>query len=103
MELLLIGICIGLFMAAFVVRSSYRNGVTDGYGYAREPHHPGYQVAGDYLRQHMRHRWPDLLGKINGESVGEASLGDDAESAAVCSECRECCSSDCRCWCHGPK
>jgi hypothetical protein len=40
--------------------ASYRNGVTDGYGYAREPNSPGYQAAGKYLRETMRHRWPEL-------------------------------------------
>lgn len=42
------------------IRSAYRNGVTDGYGYAREPWNPGYHDAGLYLRENMAHRWPDL-------------------------------------------
>ncbi len=43
--------------------AAYRNGVTDGYGYSREPKCPGYAAAGEYLRRHMAHRWPELAGK----------------------------------------
>jgi hypothetical protein len=53
-------------MAVFllaVAHAAYRNGVTDGYGYSREPYCPGYEVAGEYLRKHMAHRWPELLSR----------------------------------------
>lgn len=40
--------------------AAYRNGVTDGYGYSREPSCPGYRDAGEYLTKHMAHRWPEL-------------------------------------------
>lgn len=39
---------------------AYRNGVTDGYGFAREPNNPGYRRAGEYLRRNMAHRWEEL-------------------------------------------
>jgi hypothetical protein len=42
------------------INSAYRNGVTDGFGYAREPWNPGYRQAGDYLKNNLAHRWPDL-------------------------------------------
>jgi hypothetical protein len=41
-------------------RAAYRNGVTDGFGYSMEPFNPGYQLAGEYLRKHLAHRWPEL-------------------------------------------
>lgn len=44
-----------------VDKAAYHNGVTDGYGYAREGReHPGYAAAGEYLRKYMAHRWPEL-------------------------------------------
>jgi hypothetical protein len=43
--------------------AAYRNGVTDGYGYAKEPTCPGYKVAGEFLKTHMAHRWPELKDK----------------------------------------
>lgn len=49
-----------LALAAQSVGAAYRNGVTDGYGYAKEPNCPGYAHAGEYLRRHMKHRWPEL-------------------------------------------
>lgn len=57
------------FMAGFftallfvwtVSGAAYRNGVTDGFGYAMEPNCPGYRKAGEYLKKHMAHRWPEL-------------------------------------------
>lgn len=45
------------FVAA--IGAAYRNGVVDGYGYAKEPYAPGYAKAGDIL-QTMSHRWPEL-------------------------------------------
>lgn len=60
-------ICVWLAMACFFVslgvKAAYRNGVTDGYGYSREPRNSGYKKAGRYLREHMSHRWPELRGK----------------------------------------
>ena len=47
-------------------RAAYRNGVTDGYGYSREPLNPGYAAAGKYLRESMVHRWPDLHDPVRG-------------------------------------
>lgn len=53
-----------LFMVSLLayigVYAAYQNGVTDGYGYAREPRNPGYKTAGDFLRTHMAHRWSEL-------------------------------------------
>jgi len=41
-------------------RAAYCNGVTDGYGYSKEPRCLGYAAAGKYLREVMAHRWPEL-------------------------------------------
>ena len=49
-------------MLAFVwsaVGAAYRNGVVDGYGFAKEPDNPGYQAAAPILKC-MAHRWPEL-------------------------------------------
>lgn len=59
------GITLGLVY--FFLKSqeaAYHNGVTDGYGYAREPWNRGYFKAGDYLRRFMSHRWPEVNAKI---------------------------------------
>lgn len=40
--------------------AAYRNGVTDGYGYSKEPNCPGYKRAGEFLRKYMAHRWHEL-------------------------------------------
>ena len=40
--------------------ASYKNGVSDGYGYSREPGNPGYRRAGLYLFHHMSYRWRDI-------------------------------------------
>jgi hypothetical protein len=57
-----LGLVTGVVIALALIgqKSAYRNGVTDGYGYAREPHNPGYRKAGAYLRKHMGHRWGEL-------------------------------------------
>jgi hypothetical protein len=41
-------------------RACYHNGVTDGFGYSREPLNPGHRLAGEYLRKYLAHRWPEL-------------------------------------------
>jgi hypothetical protein len=51
-------VTVGVLVLA--TRAAYRNGCTDGYGYAREPVNPGYAHAGRYLRANMAHRWPEL-------------------------------------------
>ncbi len=57
MEVLLVVITI---MAVVATVSAYHNGVNDGYGYAKEPGHPGYAKAGKWLRKHMAYRWSEL-------------------------------------------
>lgn len=47
-------------LAVLSIKAAYQNGVTDGYGFAREPRNPGYKTAGDFLRKHMAHRWREL-------------------------------------------
>lgn len=47
-------------VVAYGVNAAYHNGVTDGYGYSREPSCPGYARAGAYLRKYMAHRWREL-------------------------------------------
>ena len=49
-----------LWLCLKVAEAIYTSGVTDGYGYAKEPNCPGYKIAGRYLRKHMAHRWPEL-------------------------------------------
>jgi len=52
---------LALFLVSLVsVRVAYCCGVTDGYGYSKEPNCPGYAKAGDYLKAVMSHRWPEL-------------------------------------------
>lgn len=38
------------------IKSSYHNGVNDGYGFSKEKDNPGYKCAGDYLKNNMSHR-----------------------------------------------
>lgn len=49
-----------LIIGLVAIRAAYNNGVCDGYGYAKEPTCPGYARAGEYLRDVMAHRWPEL-------------------------------------------
>jgi hypothetical protein len=60
-ELILFGALLIVTGAASIgVKAAYQNGVTDGYGFAREPRNPGYQKAGQYLREYMAYRWREL-------------------------------------------
>lgn len=56
----LIGTLLGLGLGAWGRAAAYRNGLTDGYGFSREPRNPGYRAAGLYLCRRMHHRWPEL-------------------------------------------
>ena len=56
------GFALGAGLSLFSQAAAYRNGVTDGYGYAREPSCPGYQRAGRHLHKYMAHRWHELRG-----------------------------------------
>ena len=60
-----------VFMA---IRCSYYNGVVDGYGYAKEPSCPGYEDAGEYLREVMAHRWPELSSPALEEQIHRAQM-----------------------------
>lgn len=55
-----IGAALGTGLGCLGAWAAYRNGVTDGFGFAQEPSNPGYRKAGDYLRKHMAYRWPEL-------------------------------------------
>jgi hypothetical protein len=55
-------------VAMISTHCAYRNGVTDGYGYAKEPGCPGYRAAGEYLKKRMAHRWPELKSQPQKES-----------------------------------
>ena len=57
---LVIGFFFGRTVGMLVSSAAWRNGVTVGYGYAKEPRNPGYQAAGEYLRKFMAHRCPEL-------------------------------------------
>lgn len=50
----------GLWFFFSVLPAAYRDGVTDGYGYAKSPNSPSHAIAGKYLRENMSHRWPEL-------------------------------------------
>jgi hypothetical protein len=78
MEILLI--VVTLFAVVSCI-SAYHNGVTDGYGYSREPGCPGYNKAGKYLRKYMAHRWPEL-----GEWYPRCIHGRDCATES-CAEC----------------
>lgn len=61
MELVMGGVVIlAIAVVLYLQNCAYRNGVNDGYGYAKEPTNPGYQAAGNYLKEVMAHRWPEL-------------------------------------------
>jgi len=65
---------VSVVVVAFVVYGqscAYRNGATDGFGFALEPQNPGYQKAGRYLRKYMAHRWSELKGPYYQEPRGE--------------------------------
>ena len=47
--LLLFSCCATVWLTWLVLQAAWRNGVADGYGYARYPTNPGYRKAGDYL------------------------------------------------------
>jgi len=55
--IVLLALCL---LAKWGTEAAYKNGVTDGYGYSREPRNPGYREAGKYLYEGMRHRWRDI-------------------------------------------
>lgn len=57
---ILLGTALAVVFCLYLQGAAYRNGCTDGYGYAREPWNPGYRRAGEYLREAMVHRWPEL-------------------------------------------
>lgn len=104
------GFLFGMWLIWMAQRAAYRNGVTDGYGYAQEPNNPGYKEAGDYLQHHMRHRWPNLEWEnpVWEKSVDgpfehyEPDMSWQTHRVGVCQDCREDgCSNDCPCWCHG--
>jgi hypothetical protein len=59
---LTVGLLIGITGGSVAIRAAYHNGVTDGYGYSKEPFCPGYAAAGRYLRKYMAHRWHELRG-----------------------------------------
>ena len=60
MNAFLAGLAAGLLVGCWGAYHAYRNGVTDGFGFAWEPSCPGYRKAGLYLRKHMAYRWHQL-------------------------------------------
>lgn len=58
---LLIILAVVVVLAFFGQSAAYQNGVTDGYGYSVEPNCPGYRHAGEFLKESMAHRWPELV------------------------------------------
>lgn len=60
-EVICLALCLfAMLFSIHCMGTAYRNGATDGYGYAKEPWNSGYQKAGHYLRESMSHRWPEL-------------------------------------------
>jgi hypothetical protein len=57
---IIVGFLMGVSLGWLAIGAAYRNGVTDGYGYSKEPNCPGYRHAGEYLRKYMAHRWYEL-------------------------------------------
>lgn len=55
------GVAFGVLGCAAQIRATYREGVHDGYGFARCGNN-GYEfeIAGQYLRKHCHERWPEL-------------------------------------------
>jgi hypothetical protein len=64
--LVVIGIAVFSWFVIVAIGSAYHNGCNDGYGYSREPTNPGYQRAGEYLREYCAHRWPELKERADG-------------------------------------
>lgn len=63
-EIILILFLLVLSIASVLGQAAaYHNGVTDGFGFAREPKNPGYAKAGRYLKKYMVHRWRELRDK----------------------------------------
>jgi len=42
------------------IEAAYRNGVADGYGFAKEPNNPGFAKAREVLKQSSSHRYEEL-------------------------------------------
>lgn len=55
-----IGAALYLAMTIAGIRSAYSNGACDGYGYARDCTHPGYQKAGEFIYQFMGQRYESV-------------------------------------------
>lgn len=95
-EMVIAGLLCFLVLFAVVsvlgCRAAYTNGVTDGYGYSREPNCPGYAGAGEYLQRYMAHRWPELAPKPKGKPIppqGGTGVVRAAYSCDLC-PCGEC-------------
>lgn len=65
-----------VLLCVYLQGAAYRNGCCDGYGYAREPWNPGYRRAGEYLREVMVHRWPELKIVPPEPSTGAEAISD---------------------------
>ena len=94
-ELVIVGLITLLVFAAVVsalgCAAAYRNGVTDGYGYAKEPNCPGYAMAGEYLRRVMAHRWPELRPQPKGKLIPpQGGTGIIRLRPVLCKGCDRC-------------
>lgn len=88
-EWVLVASLVGVTVLAFLcVGAAYRNGITDGYGYSREPTCPGYAYAGIYLRRFMAHRWPELGAKVPCLSCHRMYPEGERRAGFVCVKCR---------------
>lgn len=73
-----------IILVLYLQNSAYRNGVNDGYGYAREPNNPGYRAAGEYLKEVMAHRWPELKETSPSSAIfGSESVSDFFDARPV--------------------
>ena len=78
-----IGLVAIVYFMLSLQKAAYRNGCTDGYGYAREPWNPGYRHAGEYLRESMVHRWPELKVVPPDPATGTEDLSDFFDARPV--------------------
>ena len=79
------------FFSLLAQGAAYRNGVTDGYGFSKEPTCPGYRTAGHHLRTTMAHRWPELRDAVPGRIIppqgGSSSAPPMRNRMVVCADC----------------
>lgn len=59
-SILIVALLIYVFVSIRAIKHAYRNGVCDGYQFAREPWNPGMRKAGFILHEEMSVRFHDI-------------------------------------------